>query len=74
MAVYNSRSKKAEEFISDELIRETLKYAEEHKNDLDLMRTILEKGRKMDGLDYKDAMTLLECEDPEIIEEIFQLA
>ena len=74
MAVYNSRSKKAEEFISDELIRETLKYAEEHKNDLELMRSILEKGRKMDGLDYKDAMTLLECEDPEIIEEIFQLA
>lgn len=74
MAVYNSRSKKAEEFISDELIKETLKYAEEHKNDLDLMRSILEKGRKMDGLDYKDAMTLLECEDPQIIEEIFQLA
>lgn len=74
MAVYNSRSKKAEEFISDELIRETLAYAEEHKNDLDLMRSILEKARKMDGLDYKDAMTLLECEDPQIIEEIFQLA
>lgn len=31
MAKYNSRSKVAEEFISDEVIREALKYAEEHK-------------------------------------------
>ena len=71
MAKYNSRSKVAEEFISDEVIREALKYAEEHKNDLSLMRDILAKGREAKGLDYKEAMTLLECDNPEIIEEIF---
>ena len=74
MAKYNSRSKVAEEFISDEVIRETLKYAEEHKNDLSLMRDILAKGREAKGLDYKEAMTLLECDNPEIIEEIFHEA
>lgn len=74
MAKYNSRSKVAEEFISDEVIRETLKYAEEHKNDLSLMRDILAKGREAKGLDYKEAMTLLECDNSEIIEEIFHEA
>ena len=34
MAVYNSTSKKAEEFINHEKILETLEYAEAHKNDL----------------------------------------
>lgn len=74
MAKYNSRSKVAEEFISDEVIREALKYAEEHKNDLSLMRDILANGREAKGLDYKEAMTLLECDNPEIIDEIFHLA
>lgn len=74
MAKYNSKSKIAEEFISDEVIRETLEYAKEHKDDLDLMREILAKGKEAKGLDYKEAMTLLECEDPEIIEEIFREA
>lgn len=74
MAVYNSKSKIAEEFISDEVIRETLDYATKHKDDLDMMRKIIDKGRKAEGLTYKEAMTLLECDNPEIIDEIFHLA
>ena len=74
MAVYNSKSKIAEEFISDEVIRETLDYATKHKDDLDMMRKIINKGRKAKGLTYKEAMTLLECDNPEIIDEIFHLA
>ncbi|MEA4922913.1 MAG: [FeFe] hydrogenase H-cluster radical SAM maturase HydG [Eubacteriaceae bacterium] len=72
--MYNSKSKKAEEFINDEEIMKTLAFAEEHKNDLKMMEDILEKGRKAKGLDFKEAMTLLECEDPKIIEETFTLA
>ena len=60
MAVYNSRSTKAEEFINHEKILETLAYAEAHKNDLEMMKQILEKGRQYKGLSYKEAMTLLE--------------
>ena len=73
MAVYNSTSKKAEEFINHEKILETLEYAEAHKNDLEMMAQILEKGRQYKGLSYKEAATLLECEDPGIIQKIFDL-
>ena len=73
MAVYNSRSTKAEEFINHEKILETLAYAEAHKNDLEMMEQILEKGRQYKGLSYKEAMTLLECEDPDIIQKTFDL-
>lgn len=74
MAKYNSMSKKAEEFISHEEILKTLKFAEENKDNLDMMKIILEKGKKAEGLDFKEAMTLLECEDESIIEEIFKTA
>ena len=73
MATYNSTSKKAEEFINHEKILETLEYADAHKDDLEMMNQILEKGRKYQGLSYKEAMTLLECEDPAIIQQIFAL-
>ena len=73
MAVYNSTSKKAEEFINHEKILETLEYAEAHKNDLEMMEQIMEKGRQYKGLSYKEAATLLECEDPGIIQKIFDL-
>ena len=50
MAVYNSTSKKAEEFINHEQILKTLEYAMQHKDDLEMMEQILEKGRKDQGL------------------------
>ena len=73
MAEYNSTSKIAEEFINDEKIKQTLAFAEAHKNDLALMNEILAKGREYKGLSYAEAATLLECEDPDIIQQIFDL-
>ena len=73
MATYNSTSAIAEEFINDEKIRQTLAFAKDHKEDLELMRAILNKGREYQGLSYTEAATLLECEDPEIIQQIFDL-
>ncbi len=73
MVEYNSTSKKAEEFINDAKIRETLAFAEAHKNDFELINEILNKGREYKGLSYAEAATLLECEDPEIIQQIFDL-
>ncbi len=70
---YSSTSTKAEEFINDAKIRQTLAFAQEHKDDLELMRAILEKGREYRGLSYAEAATLLECEDPEIIQQTFDL-
>lgn len=72
--MYNSTSKKAEDFINDEEIKKTLAYAAEHKNDLGMMNDILEKGALAKGLDFKEAMTLLECDDPEIIEKTEHVA
>ena len=37
MAVYNPKSLKAEEFINDGEILETIKYAEENKNNVELI-------------------------------------
>ena len=45
MYQYNPKSLIADEFINDGEIRETLAYAEEHKNDRELIEQILEKAR-----------------------------
>ena len=73
MAEYNSTSKTAEEFINDEKIKQTLAFAQAHKDDRQLMQVILDKGREYKGLSYAEAATLLECEDPDIIRQIFDL-
>ena len=40
--MYNVKSLKAEEFISDEEIKETLEYAEANKNNIGLIDAIIE--------------------------------
>ena len=72
--MYNIKSLKAEEFISDEEIRETLKFAEENKENYDLIREIIEKAKERKGLNHREASVLLACEDEGITKEIFALA
>ena len=43
MSTYNPKSLRAEEFINDEEIRETLAYAEANKNNAELIDRILEE-------------------------------
>lgn len=43
--MYNVKSLKAEEFISDEEIKETLEYAEANKNNIGLIDAIIEKAK-----------------------------
>ncbi|HUM56194.1 MAG TPA: [FeFe] hydrogenase H-cluster radical SAM maturase HydG [Bacillota bacterium] len=74
MTNYNSKSMKAEEFICDEEIKKTLEYSALHKNDKELIEKVLQKAAKYEGLDFKEAMVLLECEDPETVNRIFALA
>ena len=79
---YNPKSLHAEEFIHDGEIRETLAYAEEHKNDRELIDAILEKARPKKtgngwncaGLTHREASVLLACDDPEVVEQIYQIA
>ena len=72
--MYNPKSQNAEEFISHEEILETLKYADENKNNLELIDKILDKARLGKGLTYREASVLLSCEIDEKNEEIFSLA
>lgn len=72
--MYNPKSKKAEEFISHEEVLESLKYAEQNKNNLEVINNILEKARKRKGLSHREAAVLLDCEIPEKNEEIYKLA
>ncbi|MBQ5884719.1 MAG: [Clostridia bacterium] len=81
-AEYNVKSLKAEEFISDSEILETIKYAEENKNNIELINSILEKARPRKtengtvcaGLNHREASVLLACENEEIIEKMYALA
>lgn len=74
MSVYNPASSKAEEFINHEEILETLEYAEENKNNITMIDSILEKARLRKGLSHKEASVLLACEIPEKNQEIYTLA
>ncbi|MCR5201725.1 MAG: [FeFe] hydrogenase H-cluster radical SAM maturase HydG [Lachnospiraceae bacterium] len=71
---YNKNSLVAEEFISDEEILESLKYAEENKNNEELISSLIEKAKECKGLDHREASVLLACEIPEKNEEIYKLA
>ena len=71
---YNVMSAKAEEFINDEEIQETLSYAEENKDNLELIGQILEKAGLMKGISHREAAVLLESDSEEVNERIFALA
>ncbi len=72
--MYNSKSKIAEEFINDEEILKTIELAKEQSKDKELVNRILEKARKSEGIDYKEATTLLMCEDKDAIDEMYKIA
>ena len=72
--MYNPGSLKAEEFINDEEIMETLKYADDNKDNLELVDSIIEKARLRKGLTHREASVLLACEDESRINEIYDLA
>ena len=82
MAIYNPKSLKAEEFINDQEILDTLEYAEQNKNNVELIDEILEKARPKktetgytcSGLTHREASVLLACDIPEKIEEIYKIA
>lgn len=82
MVVYNPKSLKAEEFINDAEILETIKYAEENKHNIELIDSILEKARPKKsgggvhcaGLNHREASVLLACDIPEKVEEMYKLA
>ena len=74
MAIYDPKSLKAEEFINDGEILDTLRYADEHKDDMELIDSIIEKAKLRKGITHREASVLLACEDEEKMKEIYALA
>lgn len=72
--MYDPRSLKAEEFINHDEILETLRYADENKDNLELIDSIIEKARKRKGLNHREASVLLACEDKERLDALYSLA
>ncbi len=82
MAIYDPKSRNADEFINDAEILETLAYADAHKDDVALIDQILEKARPVKqgngcrcaGLSHREASVLLACDIPEKVEKMAAIA
>ena len=72
--MYDMKSMKAEEFIADEEIRETLKYADENKDNMQVIDEIIAKAKLGKGLTHREASVLLACDNEEKLKEIYDLA
>ncbi len=72
--MYNVKSLKAEEFISDEEILDTLAYADANKENVALIDEILNKARERKGLNHREASVLLACDMEDKIQEMYDLA
>lgn len=72
--MYNPKSTKAEEFIDNQEIIETLEYANKNKNNIELIDSIIQKAKLRKGLSHREAAVLLDCEIEEKNQEIYALA
>ncbi|MBE6047519.1 MAG: [FeFe] hydrogenase H-cluster radical SAM maturase HydG [Clostridium sp.] len=72
--MYNAKSKKATEFIDDNEILETLKYAQENKSNRELIESLIERAKDCKGLTHREAAVLLECDQDDLNEKMFNLA
>lgn len=72
--MYNPKSMRAEEFIDDIEINESIKYAQDNKHNLELIDKILAKAKLRKGLSHRDAAVLLACDIEEKNQEIYELA
>ncbi|MFR8530214.1 MAG: [FeFe] hydrogenase H-cluster radical SAM maturase HydG [Anaeromassilibacillus sp.] len=72
--MYNPKSTIATEFIDDQEIRDTLRYADENKDNLELINRLIDKTDELKGLTHREAAVLLACEDKDALERIFAQA
>ena len=68
--MYNVKSMKAEEFIDNGEIMETLAYAEANKSNAELLDAIMARAELRQGLSHREASVLLACEDKERQEKL----
>ncbi len=74
MYKFNPKSLIADEFICHDEVMETLDYAQENKDNIPLIDSIIDKARLRKGLTHREASVLMACEIPEKINELYDLA
>lgn len=72
--MYDVTSKCADDFINHEEILDTLAYADENKENAELIDALIEKAKLRKGLTHREASVLLACQIKEKNDEIFKLA
>ena len=72
--MYNPKSLKAEEFIDNNEVLATLRFADENKSNIDLIDKIINKAKLEKGLTHREAAILLACDIKEKNDEILSLA
>ncbi len=72
--MYDVKSKKADEFIEDNEILDTIEYAQKNKHNRELIESIIKKARELKGLSHREAAVLLECELEDKNKELYLLA
>lgn len=72
--MYDVNSKCADDFINHDEILDTLKYADENKENVELIDALIEKAKLRKGLSHREASVLLACQNEEKNQEIFRLA
>ena len=72
--MYDVNSKCADDFINHEEILDTLAYADENKENIQLIDELIEKAKKRKGLSHREASVLLACTIEEKNQEIYALA
>lgn len=74
MPEYNPKSLRAEEFINHQEILDSLEYARKQKDNREVIDAILEKAKLGRGISHREAAVLMECDIPEVNEQIRALA
>lgn len=72
--MYNKLSSKAEEFIDHQEILDSIAWADENRDNKELINSLIERAEDCKGLTHREAILLLSCEDEELVEKMFALA
>ena len=72
--MYNPKSLNADEFIDDKEVTDSLEYAEQNKNNRELIKSIIDRARDCKGITHREAAVLLACQYDDLNEEMYSLA
>ena len=72
--MYDIKSNIATDFIDHNEILESIAEAREKAADREYVESLIERSKDCKGLSHREAATLLECDDPELTQRIFDTA